>query len=905
MIDRLPRRLAPFAAAAAIVAGTITTFAPHASAATTQSALHYAGSVTMSDLHGTAAHVRAARPPVDTSRRTSSGARVAQAGAGTRHITHVAADGGAVQPQALASPTVVEQLQSFNNLSKDAQVSAIGGNNQDVTPPDTQLATGPTKVLESTNSAFLTMGHHGENPTITDQYLFWGTAIPVNNAETDARVVYDADSQHFFASALFFAPDPNTGVVSDSSSVVGLAMSIGTDPTGTWQKWTFNSNAKTLNDQPLLGMNTDKVVLSWNAFDTSGTNNQGQLGAQFLVVDKAALIAGNVSPGTHASGTESGLQSIVPAISQSPTTTEYLVYNQEDLNNFTWEFVKVVPVTGVPTTGGTDTTAFDFSTPHSFDITGGSGAVSAPPFAEQPNNGHLLDDSDGRMQSVVFSGGTLYTAGSLANPPAPNCNNTLSALLVEKIVTGNWGFDDAVLCSSTQHLFDPAVVVDGNGVPFYAFTRSGTTRFASSGAFAFDWAGALKTAGIIAAGTGNGDYACGSIGCELFHNTTTDIERWGDFSGIAVDPSNPNDVWAATEFAPSNGSNWGTSVARLTISQPVVTGIDVGSGRTSGGTTVTITGNEFDPGSGGALFGGVAAWSAHVVDPEHIVAVTPPHAAGGANVQATTADGTSSPGAVFTFVEPPLRTGYWFVASDGGIFAEGAQFFGSHGGSPLNQPIVGMAPTPSGRGYWLVARDGGIFSYGDATFHGSTGNIRLNQPIVGMAATPDGGGYWMVASDGGIFAFGDAPFRGSHGGSPLNQPIVGMASTPTGMGYWLVARDGGIFTYGDATFHGSAGAIRLNKPIVGMTATTDGGGYWLVASDGGIFTYGEAVFRGSAGAIRLNQPIVGMTQSGDDAGYWLVASDGGIFTYGDAPFKGSTGNIRLNQPIVGMASVPA
>ncbi|MCZ7527112.1 MAG: hypothetical protein M5U14_12455 [Acidimicrobiia bacterium] len=25
----------------------------------------------------------------------------------------------------------------------------------------------------------------------------------------------------------------------------------------------------------------------------------------------------------------------------------------------------------------------------------------------------------------------------------------------------------------------------------------------------------------------------------------------------------------------------------------------------------------------------------------------------------------------------------------------------------LNQPIVGMAPTPSGDGYWLVARDGG------------------------------------------------------------------------------------------------------------------------------------------------------------------------------------------------------
>src|SRR5579864_8866529 len=135
----------------------------------------------------------------------------------------------------------------------------------------------------------------------------------------------------------------------------------------------------------------------------------------------------------------------------------------------------------------------------------------------------------------------------------------------------------------------------------------------------------------------------------------------------------------------------------------------------------------------------------------------------------------------------------------------GGGFFGSTGGLPLNQPIVGMASTLSGRGYWLVASDGGIFAFGDAAFHGSTGGVRLVQPIVGMAATPSGKGYWLVASDGGIFAFGDAAFYGSTGGVRLAQPIVGMVATPSGHGYWLVASDGGIFSYGDATFYGSTG----------------------------------------------------------------------------------------------------
>jgi len=60
-----------------------------------------------------------------------------------------------------------------------------------------------------------------------------------------------------------------------------------------------------------------------------------------------------------------------------------------------------------------------------------------------------------------------------------------------------------------------------------------------------------------------------------------------------------------------------------------------------------------------------------------------------------------------------------------------------------------------------VASDGGIFSFGDAQFYGSMGGHPLNEPVVAMESTADGRGYWMVASDGGVFAFGDAGFVGS------------------------------------------------------------------------------------------------------------------------------------------------
>ncbi len=232
-------------------------------------------------------------------------------------------------------------------------------------------------------------------------------------------------------------------------------------------------------------------------------------------------------------------------------------------------------------------------------------------------------------------------------------------------------------------------------------------------------------------------------------------------------------------------------------------------------------------------------------------------------------------------------SGYWLVASDGGVFSFGAAFHGSAGAEHLDAPIVGMAATPDGGGYWLVASDGGIFAYGDAVFHGSAGAEHLDAPIVGMAATPDGGGYWLVASDGGIFAYGDAVFHGSAGAAHLVKPVVGITADPATGGYWLAASDGGVFAY-DAPFFGSAGSLPLDAPVVGMDATSAGLGYRLVAKDGGVFSFGDAPFYGSVTSHVLAGPVMGVVNDPATDGYWMAAYDGGVFAF-NAPYDGSMG----------------
>ncbi len=250
--------------------------------------------------------------------------------------------------------------------------------------------------------------------------------------------------------------------------------------------------------------------------------------------------------------------------------------------------------------------------------------------------------------------------------------------------------------------------------------------------------------------------------------------------------------------------------------------------------------------------------------------------------------------------EVSVKFGYWMAASDGGIFAYDAPFFGSMGGKPINKPIVGITADPNTGGYWEVASDGGLFAF-NAPFFGSMGGKPINSPVVGMVATPDGLGYWEVAADGGLFSFGDAKFYGSMGGKPLNKPVVGIASSQDGQGYLEVAADGGLFAFGDAQFYGSMGGKPINKPVVGITSDQATGGYWEVASDGGLFAF-NAPFFGSPAATPLNKPVVGMASTPDGQGYWEAATDGGIFNYGDAFFWGSLGATPLNAPVVGIAA---
>jgi hypothetical protein len=226
---------------------------------------------------------------------------------------------------------------------------------------------------------------------------------------------------------------------------------------------------------------------------------------------------------------------------------------------------------------------------------------------------------------------------------------------------------------------------------------------------------------------------------------------------------------------------------------------------------------------------------------------------------------------VVGIVPTTTRNGYWLDASDGGIFAFGdAGFYGSIPGlglhpagsglpNSLNAPIVGMVPSASGSGYFMVASDGGVFAFGDAQFAGSCPGIGgCSGAAVAVMPDASGNGYWLVTQSGHVYTFGDAPYYGAPG--PQAAPVTSAVRTPDGGGYWILFANGAISNYGDARNFGSpTGQMGGLDPAAAIFTTSDGGGYWVAAANGAVANYGDAPNDGSMLGTKLNGSIIAAT----------------------------------------------
>jgi len=437
----------------------------------------------------------------------------------------------ATQPAPLASATVTSQGVSvvspptpglgFPGLSRSESGGWI--------PPDTQVGVGPNHIVEAVNLKMRIWNKAGTLVSTTDLNSFFLTSTNLS----DPKIRFDPLSNRWFIAVISYNNSFTAGAWR-------LAVSKTSDPTGTFVLYSI-STGKSAPDFPAFGVSDDKVVLTANAF--RGNNF---LGTEFLVINKAHLVAGTSAASNYFAPPQ-GLFTIQPAHSLSSTTTLYMAavaYNSATS-------IQVWSVNGVPGVGaGVTRSTVDRS------IT----SLTSPPDAQQAGTSTLIQTNDNRLLDAVYQDGKLWVAANSACVPLSDPTTRACLRLIQFSIDTMTKAQDFDFGQSGFYYYYPAIQIDGNNNLISVFSGSG-------GSSAPAWAGVYASGQRPTDGT-NTFQAPATIKLgEHAYNPFSN--RWGDYSGASIDPSNPGTIWVAGEYARiEGGSEWGTWIAPLQMITP-------------------------------------------------------------------------------------------------------------------------------------------------------------------------------------------------------------------------------------------------------------------------------------------------------------------------------------------------
>lgn len=342
--------------------------------------------------------------------------------------------------------------------------------------------------------------------------------VPVSNEIGDPEIMFDASSGRWFVSSIV---TPNN---------IEFAVSTSDDPTGTFVLYTVLGGSS-FPDQPFIGTNNDKFVISVNAF----TNHF--LGAEFWVFNKAELVNGASTIDFAIFGPDPTLFSAHPARHLTSTSNFYLV----SVAFGSATSATMLTVTGVP--------------PGPVSVASTSIAVNPinnPPKATQPTTGTKLNTNDDRVLSAVWESNILWFSSNDGCVPNGDAKIRSYARLIELATSGSGAtrlqdFDYAI---ANTYIFYPAVSLS-QGKPVLVYAETPQTIFPSllvTGRLPTDPAGTLASPAVIRAGTANDEST-----------------RYGDYFGAATDPSGGS-FWVTGEYRVDEiFQNWSTGIAQVQV----------------------------------------------------------------------------------------------------------------------------------------------------------------------------------------------------------------------------------------------------------------------------------------------------------------------------------------------------
>jgi hypothetical protein len=418
-----------------------------------------------------------------------------------------------ITPRVVAGPDV----QAVTQFAGIDQVASGG-----FYPPDPWVAVNSTYVVQIVNSIVRVSNRQGGEITSTPSWALFG--LPADQFASDGRIIWDATHGRWVALSTSFNQY-------FTNNYLALAVSDGADPTAGWSTYLI-WYADWFPDYPSLASSTDKIVMADDLFDDGGFFDS----ADINTFTWASILAGG-SVNYHYCGL---LDQLHPraALVLSPTADVHLI-TEAQLDSNQWYF----RIKGA----GSCLEIVDDT-----EFTGLAPFTMPPAPRQSPGDiiGFPIERAvDERPTDAVWQNNKLWWVSTF--PVSYDAGATFNdAVALWTATTATTGLAVAGT---------PQAVQPGNGIDAFVggigMTRNGTLVTVYSQSSDADFVS--MRANQIAPGLSLGTPITLATG-----DATYTAERWGDYAGVAMDPTGTGSVWATHEVADADG-NWRTQVVRL------------------------------------------------------------------------------------------------------------------------------------------------------------------------------------------------------------------------------------------------------------------------------------------------------------------------------------------------------
>lgn len=414
----------------------------------------------------------------------------------------------------------------------------------DSAPPDTNGVVGATQYVQWVNESFavfdkttgaIAPGFPKAGNSVFAGFTPNGLTGCQNNNDGDPIVQYDKAAQRWILTQFSVSTTPNLQCI---------AVSTTSDATGSYNRYAFQY--ANFPDYPKLGVWTDAYYISFNMFTNSF------LGADACAYDRSAMLAGAATATQICFQQSSSVSSLLPSDLDGSTAPPagspafFVNINGTALNVFKFKVSSFSPPSAT------------FAQAASFPIT----------FSPACKQGGACIPQSGTNEQL----------------------DSLSDRLMYRLAYRNFGDHEAMVVNHA--------VSTGNkkpsGIRWYELRSPGTGTFSifQQGTFAPDsswrWMGsaAMDKLGNIAVGYSVSSstmhpsirYAvraptdpAGTLGAEISikegaGSQLSNLNRWGDYSAMSIDPADDCTFFYTNEYLKANGTfNWSTQIASFKV----------------------------------------------------------------------------------------------------------------------------------------------------------------------------------------------------------------------------------------------------------------------------------------------------------------------------------------------------